>query len=240
MWGKNTPTEQGGPAAAAGQGAGVKPAKSGPCGHGCGCHGPAGSLPSDESREPTSDDQPGRDDVDEYGDAGGPVGAIDPDAIAARDDDAAGLLGRLEAERDEWKTKCQRLMADFQNYQRRALANEDQAREQATRAVVSSLVLVLDHFQLALMVDPAKTTAQQVVQGVSVIRDEMLKVLGRHGVTVLAPKPNDEFDPARHEAIMQAKAEGVQPGRVAAMLQEGFMVNDKVLRPAKVSVAPAE
>lgn len=224
MWGKakNQPD----PAA---ESAEAKPAGS--CGHGCGCHAEPGA-----SREP----------ADEFGDTGGPVGKIDPDAVAADAQGAGGaggdadLLGKLEAERDDWKNKFTRLMADFQNYQRRSLANEDQAREQATRSVVSSLVQVLDHFQLALMVDPAKTSAEQVIQGVSVIRDEMLKVLARHGVTAIAPKPNDEFDPSRHEAIMQSKVDGVEPGRVAAMLQEGFMVQDKVLRPAKVSVAPAE
>lgn len=221
MWGKSK--NQPDPAA---ESAVAKPADA--CGRGCGCHA-----------DPGAPSQP----ADEFGDTGGPVGKIDPDAVASGAGAGAGdadLLGKLEAERDDWKNKFTRLMADFQNYQRRSLANEDQAREQATRSVVSSLVQVLDHFQLALMVDPAKTNAEQVIQGVSVIRDEMLKVLARHGVTAIAPKPNDEFDPARHEAIMQARAEGVQPGRVAAMLQEGFMVQDKVLRPAKVSVAPAE
>ncbi len=220
MWGKAKNQPDPAPAESA------EPKPAGACGHGCGCHGEPGA-----SREP----------ADEFGDTGGPVGKIDPDAVAAdADGDNPGAIGKLEAERDEWKSKFTRLAADFQNYQRRSLANEDQAREQATRSVVSSLVQVLDHFQLALMVDPAKTSAEQVMQGVSVIRDEMLKVLARHGVTAIAPKPNDEFDPARHEAIMQATAEGVEPGRVAAMLQEGFMVQDKVLRPAKVSVAPAE
>lgn len=221
MWGKSK--NQPDPAAAES----AEPKPAGACGHGCGCHAEPGAT-----REP----------ADEFGDTGGPVGKIDPDAVAAGAGGAgdADLLGKLEAERDDWKNKFTRLAADFQNYQRRSLANEDQAREQATRSVVSSLVQVLDHFQLALMVDPAKTSAEQVMQGVSVIRDEMLKVLARHGVTAIAPKPNDEFDPSRHEAIMQAHVDGVKPGRVAAMLQEGFMVQDKVLRPAKVSVAPAE
>lgn len=224
MWGKTK--NQPGPDAADSPASGPKPSAegaSGPCGHGCGCH----SEPKpDAARAP-----------DEYGDTGEPACQVDPDAAAAR---AGGdALGRLEAERDEWKSKAQRVMADFQNYQRRAFANEEQAREQAVRAVVSSLVPVLDHFQLALMVDAAKTSAAQVVQGVTVIRDEMLKVLAQHGVVEIAPKPGDEFDPSRHEAIMQQAAEGIEPGRIAMMLQPGFLVKDRLLRPAKVAVTPS-
>ncbi|HYE03175.1 MAG TPA: nucleotide exchange factor GrpE, partial [Phycisphaerales bacterium] len=60
------------------------------------------------------------------------------------------------------------------------------------------------------------------------------------GVSILAPEPGAEFDPTRHQAIMHQAREGVAPGHVVATLQAGYMLGDRVIRPAKVSVAPSE
>jgi molecular chaperone GrpE len=66
-----------------------------------------------------------------------------------------------------------------------------------------------------------------------------VRVLELHGVALINPKPNDEFDPNRHSAIMQQAAEGVEPGRVSATYQPGYALGDRVIRSAKVAVAPA-
>ena len=66
------------------------------------------------------------------------------------------------------------------------------------------------------------------------------RVLQAQGVTVLAPGPNDEFDPMRHQAVMQENRKGVEPGRIVDTLQAGYVMGDRIVRPAMVSVAPAE
>jgi molecular chaperone GrpE len=76
------------------------------------------------------------------------------------------------------------------------------------------------------------------MDGVKVIRQELLKALESGGVTVISPQPGDEFDPNRHSAIMQQPAEGVEPGRVSATFQPGYALGDRVIRSAKVAVAP--
>ncbi|HYF15298.1 MAG TPA: nucleotide exchange factor GrpE [Phycisphaerales bacterium] len=150
-------------------------------------------------------------------------------------------IAELEAALEQEKSRNLRLMADFQNYQRRALANEDVAKQQGASGVVQSIVGVIDHFDLALGQDTSKASAEQIVEGVRVIREELLRALARHGVSPMSPGPNDEFVPGRHEAIMQQEAPGVGKGRVAATLQAGYVVRDasgeRVIRPAKVSVA---
>lgn len=150
-------------------------------------------------------------------------------------------LAQLSAELDDAKARALRLMADYQNYQRRAYLNEDVAKQQGIASVVSSVVPVLDHFDLALMQDPSKASAEQIIAGVKVIREELLKALAQRGVGVIAPKPNDEFNPGRHEAVMQQPADGILPGHIVQCFQLGYTLGpDRVLRPAKVVVAPAE
>lgn len=154
-------------------------------------------------------------------------------------------LARLAAELEEARQRTLRLMADFQNYQRRAFQNEEAARIEGASKVVSAVVGIVDHFDMAVNQDPATASAQQIIDGVKVIREELLRVLHQQGVRLIRPEPNDEFKPGVHEAVMQQSADGVDPGRVVATFQAGFLLStgggcERVLRPAKVSVAPTE
>jgi len=177
--------------------------------------------------------RPDHDPRDEYGDAGGPVGDIDPEEIVAHEDRAASLAAEVE----EWKAKYQRSLADFQNYQRRSIENEREARRQGVTSVVSNLLAVLDNFDLALKNDPTKASPEQIAQGVAMIRQQMLQALGAIDVRPIEPEAGAEFDPHRHEAVVQVEAPGVEPGHIATTFQAGYTLGDRVLRPAKVSVA---
>ncbi|MBL0928468.1 MAG: nucleotide exchange factor GrpE [Phycisphaerales bacterium] len=150
---------------------------------------------------------------------------------------ADARLAETEQQLGEMTLRWQRAMADFQNYQRRALENEREARRQAIASVVRDLLGVLDNFGLALNVDAEKSSARQVLSGVTAIRDMMRQVLAGHGVAVIEPGPGDEFDPLRHEAVLQIPAAGVEPGRVAQLLTAGYALEGRTLRPAKVAVA---
>lgn len=151
-------------------------------------------------------------------------------------------VSALEAELDDTRNKLLRTVADYQNSQRRALQNEQQAKADGVSRIVSDVATILDHFDLAIGQDPAKVTPEQLIGGVRVIREELVKILGRNGVSLIAPQPNDEFEPGRHEAVMQQPAEGIQPGRIVSTFQPGFLLTmltgERVIRPAKVAVAP--
>lgn len=151
-------------------------------------------------------------------------------------------VSALEHELDETKNKLLRTIADYQNSQRRALQNEQQAKADGVSRIVSDVATILDHFDLALGQDPSKVTVDQLVGGVRVIREELLKVLGRNGVSLIEPKPNDEFQPGRHEAVMQQPAEGIEPGHIVATFAPGFLLTmltgERIIRPARVAVAP--
>lgn len=151
---------------------------------------------------------------------------------------ASAELARLRAELDDAKVKHLRALADFQNYQRRAYQNEQVAREQGVSSLAQRVITVLDHFDLALTLNPENASASQVMDGVRVIREELLKALSQSGVRIIEPKPNDEFTPGAHEAIMHQAIEGVESGRVSTLFQPGFALGERVIRAAKVGVAP--
>ena len=142
------------------------------------------------------------------------------------------------AQRDETQARLLRAAADHQNYQRRAANNEREAREMGVRGVVASLIPLIDQFELAMSQDPAKVPGETIVMGVKMIRDEFLRVLAAYGVAPIAPEVGDEFNPGDHEAMMQQPAEGVEPGRVSMVMSTGYKLGDRVVRPAKVGVAP--
>lgn len=174
-----------------------------------------------------------------------PNNANPPQDISDEVESAAQLaqhVGRLEAELAESNSRYLRLAADYQNSQRRAIQNEVQAKLQGVAGVTQSILTVVDHFDLALNFDPAKASAAQVLDGVKVIRDELMKTLIGHGIGVIQPKPGDAFEPGRHEAVMQQAVDGVGPGLVAACFQPGYTLSvagtERVVRPAKVAVTP--
>jgi molecular chaperone GrpE len=153
-------------------------------------------------------------------------------------DEIVGALLDTVAQRDENQARLIRAFADHQNFQRRASNNEREAREMATRGVVSSLIPLIDQFDMALMQDPAKVSAETITKGVEMIRGEFLRVLANYGVAAIAPEIGDEFNPGHHEALMQQPAEGVEPGHVSFVMSTGYKLGERVVRPAKVGVAP--
>jgi len=162
-------------------------------------------------------------------------------AGAATDEDPRDAhIAELEEKLAEAEENILRARADFQNYQRRALASERDAREWGAAGVLGDMVAVLDHFDVALSQDPDKASATSIIDGVRLIKGEMIRALKDHGVAAIEPAPGDELDPGRHEALGQMPAEGVEPGRIAKVMQTGYAMGDRVLRPAKVFVTPAE
>lgn len=163
-------------------------------------------------------------------------GAEVGDPIAAADAE----IQRLRQQVEELNTKYLRTVADYQNVARRSVKDADEAQRQGTKSVILAVLPVLDHFDLALGQDVARASAEQIVSGVKVIRDELMRVLQAQGITVVSPAPDDEFDPNRHQAVMQQDAPDVRPGHIVATLKPGYALGDRVVRPAMVSLKPQD
>jgi molecular chaperone GrpE len=153
-----------------------------------------------------------------------PAGEVDP-------------LTALQIERDEMGDKLKRMAADYQNFARRAEQNIVTARQIQLMDVFKQLVPVLDHFDHAVAVDTETTSAADLLKGVGIVRDELMRTLSSFGVQRLDVEPGEPFDPNRHEALMRQADTDIEPGHVTAQLQPGYVIDDMTIRPAKVSIA---
>lgn len=162
------------------------------------------------------------------------------EAIEAAEQEAGSeeqqLLQRLQAERDDLESKLLRVSADYQNFARRAQQNVESAVQQKVMDVARGLVVVMDHFDRALE-GQGQGESASVLQGVMMVHDELLATLKRFGVERLDVEPGTEFDPNRHEALMRQPSDKIESNHITIQLQPGYVLGDKVIRPAQVGVA---
>jgi molecular chaperone GrpE len=157
-----------------------------------------------------------------------------PDASPASESSEAGELQR---ERDEFKDRWLRKSAEFDNYRRRI---ERERREQADQAVVDllqELLLVVDDFDRALTVDAGEAEGAYR-KGVELIHGKLHDLLRKQGVKAFDALGAD-FDPNVHQAVMHEDSPEHREGEVIGELRKGYMLNDRLLRPAMVKVAKA-
>ncbi len=162
-------------------------------------------------------------------------------ARAAESAEAAveGTAQRAEsAEREiaDLKGKVLRWQADFANYQRRAAREMLETRQNADADFAKAMLQVMDHFDMAISIDPKKVDAKTVLEGVKITYDELKKVLQNRGIETYEAtgKP---FDPHLHEAVMQEASDKQPPMTVLQTFQQGYKIGDRILRPAKVKVS---
>src|SRR5437870_6398548 len=145
----------------------------------------------------------------------------------------------LERERDEFKSLLQRTQADFENYQKRVQRDMAQERRYAHGLLALDLLPIFDNFERALAAAKQAGESGPLVQGVALIQNQVLDILKRHGITRIEAR-GQPFDPNLHQAVMQ------QPSQEAAntvldVPEQGFMIHDRGLRPARVIVSvPAQ
>jgi molecular chaperone GrpE len=146
-------------------------------------------------------------------------------------------LADLQRERDDYKDRWLRKGAEFDNYRKRI---ERERREQADQSVVDlleELLLVVDDFDRALTVDPGEGgTAYR--KGVELIHGKLHDLLRRQGLKPIDALGTD-FDPNVHQAVVHEESPEHREGEVIGELRKGYMLNDRLLRPAMVKVAKA-
>ena len=144
---------------------------------------------------------------------------------------------KLRQQLQELNDKYLRTAADYQNYVRRAEQNVGVVKEQQVMSIARELVTVLDHFDRAVEVDQDKVSVEDLLGGVKIVKDELLRAIGKFGVERVEAAVGDEFDPNKHEAMMRQASEDVETNHIVQQFQPGYVINDKTIRPAGVIVA---
>lgn len=157
--------------------------------------------------------------------------APDPGVPAA---DPAAELAALQAKHAEVADAYLRAKAEAENTRRRADEEMAKARKFAVESFAESLLPVTDSLEAAIAIPDA--SAAQVLEGVHATLRQLLAALERHKVVPIAPPAGTKFDPHHHQAISMVPADQ-DANTVVAVLQKGYLIADRVLRPALVTVA---
>jgi molecular chaperone GrpE len=142
-------------------------------------------------------------------------------------------LADLQAQAAEYKDGWQRAVADFQNYKRRTEAEKADTYQNALGSIIKRYLPILDDLERALQSRPAGLAW---AEGIELIHRKLQGILEAEGVKRIEAEGR-VFDPNLHEAILQEPAEGHASGEVIAVVQNGYMLGERVIRPAQVRVA---
>jgi molecular chaperone GrpE len=160
---------------------------------------------------------------------------IDIDEAAAELDE----IDALRAERDEYKDRFMRALADAENSRKRADKDRKEAENYGGSKLTRDLLPVYDNMKRAIEAvgDEQREAAAALIEGVELTMRELLNVFSKHGITIIAPEVGDKFDPQQHEAMFEAPVPGTKAGDIIQVSAEGFMLHDRLLRPAQVGVS---
>lgn len=149
---------------------------------------------------------------------------------------AAEALHRVEQQAAEWKDRCLRAAAEFENYKKRQLRERAETTVRAQADVIVRVLDVVDDLARVSGLDPAQTTSQALHEGVGLVERKLLKALEGVGLERVDPT-GQPFDPNVHEAVMTVAAPSREADHtVGSVLQPGYRLNGTLVRPARVAV----
>lgn len=154
-------------------------------------------------------------------------------------DDTQLELESLRAERDDFKDRFMRALADAENARKRADKDRREAQAYGGTRIARDLLPVYDNLNRALAAakDEGDQASSPLVEGVELTLRELISVFDRHGVSRITPEVGDKFDPKLHEAMFEAPVPGTRAGDIIQVTTEGFLLYDRLLRPAQVGVS---
>ncbi len=165
--------------------------------------------------------------------------AAEADAEDQAHADLLDELDALRAERDELKDRVLRQLAETENIRKRAERDRRDGEQYGATKLARDLLPVYDNLRRALdAVTPEQREANAaLLEGIDLTMRTIVDVFSKHGITVIAPQVGDRFDPAVHEAMFEAPLPGTRAGDIIQVATEGFLLHDRLLRPAQVGVS---
>ena len=157
-------------------------------------------------------------------------------AEAGNDVGASAELEKLRAESEEYQQRLLRTQADFDNFRRRTVKEKEELGKYASAKLITELLPVIDNFERALGSAGESADASSYAKGVEMIFRQLEGVLKAEGLTPMEAE-GQPFNPEFHQAIMQVESDEHEEGIVVEVVQKGYLLKDKVLRPAMVKVS---
>jgi len=154
-------------------------------------------------------------------------------------DDEALELDQLRAERDQLKDRFMRALADAENARKRSDKDRREAENYGGSKLARDMLPVYDNMKRALeaVTEDQRSVAGPLLEGIELTMRELLSVFKKHGIDMIAPEVGDKFDPQHHQAMFEAPVPGTKAGEIIQVAAEGFMLHDRLLRPAQVGVS---
>ena len=148
-------------------------------------------------------------------------------------------IDALRAERDEFKDRFMRALADAENSRKRADRERREAEQYGGSKLARDMLSVYDNMKRAVEAATAEeeTISSALIEGLELTMRELLNVFGKHGIQVITPEVGDRFDPQEHQAMFEAPVPGTKAGDIIQVSAEGFTLHDRLLRPAQVGVS---
>ncbi|MGG6314074.1 nucleotide exchange factor GrpE [Paenibacillus macerans] len=167
-----------------------------------------------------------------------PQGEVTEESAAEADNvgDNYAEVEKLRAENEEYQQRLLRTQADFDNFRRRTVKEKEELGKYASAKLITELLPVIDNFERALSSAGEGTENSSYAKGVEMIFRQLDGVLKAEGLTPMEAE-GQPFNPEFHQAIMQVESEDYEEGIVVEVVQKGYLLKDKVLRPAMVKVS---
>ncbi|RFU71672.1 nucleotide exchange factor GrpE [Peribacillus saganii] len=150
-------------------------------------------------------------------------------------EDTVEKIAELEAKLAEMENRYLRLHADFENSRRRARLDLEAAQKYRAQGLAGDLLQALDNFERATKIEADNEQTKTLLQGMDMVYKSILEALKKEGVEPIEAV-GKEFDPHLHQAVMQVEDENFASNSVVEEFQKGYMLKDRVLRPAMVKV----
>lgn len=161
----------------------------------------------------------------------------DNDPLA--DEASLDEVEKLRAERDEMRDRFMRALADAENTRKRGERDRREAEQYGGSKLARDMLPVYDNLKRALEAanDDARAQAAGLIEGVELTMRELLQIFSKHGITIVAPEIGEKFDPQLHQAMFEAPLPDTKAGQIIQVMAEGFLLHDRLLRPAQVGVS---
>jgi len=164
---------------------------------------------------------------------------LNEEPVLEEDAGSTEELDQLRAERDDMRDRFMRALADAENSRKRSERDRREAEQFGGSKLARDMLPVYDNLKRAMdaATEEQRQVAGSLFDGIELTMRELLNVFQKHGISLIAPQVGERFDPLIHQAMFEAALPETKAGDIIQVMTEGFMLHDRLLRPAQVGVS---